>query len=43
MLQCSSPATHWIKVTETDRGHIVGAACWDLVETGNADGDAKMF
>lgn len=39
----ASPACHWIKVTETETNQVVGAACWDIMEKGYADGDAKKF
>jgi GNAT superfamily N-acetyltransferase len=37
------PASHWIKVTETDTGQVVGAAQWDINDTGYAEGDGAKF
>lgn len=39
----SSPTTHWVKVTETGTGQVVGAACWDVMENGYSKEQAETF
>lgn len=38
-----SATTHWVKVTETGTGQVVGAACWDIMTDGYSKYQAERF
>jgi hypothetical protein len=39
----ANPASHWIKVTDQETKHVIGAALWELNQLGYTAGDIERF
>jgi hypothetical protein len=39
----SNPASHWIKVTDKETKQVIGAALWELNQSGYTTGDGDRF
>lgn len=39
----ANPASHWIKVTDRETKHVIGAALWELNQLGYVAGDGEKF